>query len=402
MKAVADRVDDFLARIFLELDQDDQQAINAAEEESRTRLEEGAVVASNRLHAAGSHDLRDWIAEPENDARADAAGILFFAYVNGFWRKTDIERPDSIQKFLENIEKLVDPLLARYGPSAHPQLGELRRACRTNVQLCINVSASLRTPPTESRKNSGVKPQEILQFFLPWRKRLRRDASLNATYARFRAYGPEAELLEALLGDARVWAKAEVKQGNSGLRDVVELKEHVIKKTWDQFLSTSRYRTDLRLGYQKFGAALWDEGWPSVEDCTVEVLASESRVAEASGFRAAKPRATQSGIRPRRTPDIDSSRERLALVEVLARELAIVKQELKAYCDVQILKRKYPKFTLWTHIEDSQIKALVDGAEFTPKAYAENLTLTKFGLTSRETLKKDRRKLRHATEASQK
>jgi hypothetical protein len=89
------------------------------------------------------------------------------------------------------------------------------------------------------------------------------------------------------------------------------------------------------------------------------------------------------------------------LVDTLQRELAIVKQELKVYCTVDRLKRKHPKFTLWTLIEDSQLKALVDGEEFTPKAYAENLTLMKFGLTSRETLKKDRRKLRTAKQVGQ-
>jgi len=110
---------------------------------------------------------------------------------------------------------------------------------------------------------------------------------------------------------------------------------------------------------------------------------------------------TPDQVRPRRTPDLDSSRERLALVGTLARELAIIKQELKGYCTVDGLKRKHPKFTLWTLIEDSQIKALVDGEAFVPKAYAENLTLSKFGLTSRETLKKDRQKLRKAKKAGQ-
>lgn len=106
-------------------------------------------------------------------------------------------------------------------------------------------------------------------------------------------------------------------------------------------------------------------------------------------------------VPPRRTPDLDSSRHRLALVATLARELAIVKQEVRRFCTVDSLKRKHPKFTLWTLIEDSQVKALVDGEEFTPKAYAENLTLAKFGLTSRETLKKDRRKLRRAKQTGQ-
>jgi len=106
------------------------------------------------------------------------------------------------------------------------------------------------------------------------------------------------------------------------------------------------------------------------------------------------PHGRQHPCTPRRTPDLQSSRERLALVETVARELAIVKNEVKAYCTADGLKRKYPTFTLWTLIENSQVKALVDGDAFTPKAYAENLVLSKFGLTSRETLKKDRKKLR--------
>jgi hypothetical protein len=111
---------------------------------------------------------------------------------------------------------------------------------------------------------------------------------------------------------------------------------------------------------------------------------------------------TTDRVLPRRTPDLKSSRERLALVDILQRELAIIKKEVNGYCTVEGLKRKYPTFTVWSHLEDWQLKALVDGEEFAPKAYAENLTLMKFGLTSRETLKKDRRKLRKAKEASQK
>jgi hypothetical protein len=103
---------------------------------------------------------------------------------------------------------------------------------------------------------------------------------------------------------------------------------------------------------------------------------------------------------PKRTQDLDTSRRRLALVNILARELAILKQDLAGYCTPEGLKRKYPNFTLWTLIEDSQIKELMDGKAFTPKAYAENLTLAKSGLTSRETLKKDRRKLREAAKSA--
>jgi hypothetical protein len=101
-------------------------------------------------------------------------------------------------------------------------------------------------------------------------------------------------------------------------------------------------------------------------------------------------------VLPRRTPDIQSSRDRINLITALATELAAIKQDLNGYCTVEILKKKHPHFVLWQHISDAEIIALIDGEPFKPRAWAENLTLKKFGLTSRETFKKDRRKLRKA------
>jgi hypothetical protein len=103
----------------------------------------------------------------------------------------------------------------------------------------------------------------------------------------------------------------------------------------------------------------------------------------------------------RRKPDIQSSRERLELLNILARELAILKGDLKGYNTVEGLKQKHPTFVLWAHIEAAELKELVDGEAFAPKAYAGNLVLRKFGLTSPETLKKDRQKLRKAQSAKQ-
>jgi hypothetical protein len=108
------------------------------------------------------------------------------------------------------------------------------------------------------------------------------------------------------------------------------------------------------------------------------------------------PILTANKTTPRRTPDFQSSRDRLDLVTALARELATIKQESAAYCTAEGLKQKHPEFILWKHIDEAEIKELADGIAFTPKAYAETLTLRKFGITSRETLKKDRRKLRKA------
>jgi hypothetical protein len=76
--------------------------------------------------------------------------------------------------------------------------------------------------------------------------------------------------------------------------------------------------------------------------------------------------------------------------------LATIKQELVVYCTAEGLKQKHPEFILWKHIDEAELRELADGIAFTPKAYAETLTLRKFGITSRETLKKDRKKLRKA------
>jgi len=108
---------------------------------------------------------------------------------------------------------------------------------------------------------------------------------------------------------------------------------------------------------------------------------------------------TPDPTRPRRTPDLQSSRERISLSDALARELATIKQEVKRFRTAEDLKRRYPDFILWDHIDAVEVKDLAYGTAFTPKAYAERLALRKFGLTSRETLKKDRRKLRAAKKA---
>jgi hypothetical protein len=97
---------------------------------------------------------------------------------------------------------------------------------------------------------------------------------------------------------------------------------------------------------------------------------------------------------PRRVPNLDVSRERLRLLDALATELATLKQDMAGYCTPQELKNRHPGFLLWAHLNDSDLKELVDGEPFFPKRYAETLTLRKFGITSRETLKKDRQKLR--------
>jgi hypothetical protein len=45
-----------------------------------------------------------------------------------------------------------------------------------------------------------------------------------------------------------------------------------MKRTWDEFLPTHLDRAALQLGFRAFGSAIWEEGWPSIQDYAVEAL----------------------------------------------------------------------------------------------------------------------------------
>jgi hypothetical protein len=131
---------------------------------------------------------------------------------------------------------------------------------------------------------------------------------------------------------------------------------------------------------------------PTIE----ETSASSTRAAESIAAR----RTTSAQERSPRVPDLQTSNDRLCFLDKLTRELATIKLDLKRYHTADELKRKHPEFVLWEQVSDAELKELVAGISFTPRAYAENLTLRKFGITSRETLKKDRRKIRNAKKAA--
>jgi hypothetical protein len=98
-----------------------------------------------------------------------------------------------------------------------------------------------------------------------------------------------------------------------------------------------------------------------------------------------------------RGPDLETSGERIALLNQLSRELAAVHREVKKYTTAEKLKAKYPGFRLWELLSEPEQRELLDG-QFKPRAYARSLTLRQYGLTSSSTLKKDRKKLREAQE----
>ena len=103
-----------------------------------------------------------------------------------------------------------------------------------------------------------------------------------------------------------------------------------------------------------------------------------------------------------RTPDIETSRRRVALYDQLSSELAKVQQWRKGNRksrDVAALKRDHPNFALWERLTERQQADLLTD-EFRPTAYTWSIVRAVFGLsgesTSREVLKKDRRKIRVA------
>jgi hypothetical protein len=98
-----------------------------------------------------------------------------------------------------------------------------------------------------------------------------------------------------------------------------------------------------------------------------------------------------------RGPDLEASRKRIALEEQLRGELASLFAAGKRFVTLPQLKQKFAGFRIWTMLSEREQNELVT-EKFNPKAYARSLVLRVEGLTSPETLKKDRRKLRNAAQ----
>jgi hypothetical protein len=121
-----------------------------------------------------------------------------------------------------------------------------------------------------------------------------------------------------------------------------------------------------------------------------------ARVALAVMTKAAIAKANKT---PVRMPDLKTSRTRITLQVLFTRELAIIKKRVQeSFCDAGMLKREYPDFEVWNQLSSSEIREIARGEDFRPKAYAGNIVLRMFGLTNLETLRKDRKKLKKASQ----
>ena len=97
----------------------------------------------------------------------------------------------------------------------------------------------------------------------------------------------------------------------------------------------------------------------------------------------------------RRGPDLDKIKARTALFNQLRRELATVQEDMLSFHSLEQLKKRHPQFRLWSVLSEAEQKELL-AVEFRPLPYAKTLVLKQYGVTSKETLKKDRLKLRQA------
>ena len=65
---------DFLAGLFGQFDQEEQAKIRAAKRAIKGILAQGNAAVRERQLATGSPFVTDWVLQPKDDARADAAG----------------------------------------------------------------------------------------------------------------------------------------------------------------------------------------------------------------------------------------------------------------------------------------------------------------------------------------
>src|SRR5580692_10567008 len=98
-------MEDVLAELFARFDQEEQSKVRAAEDSTKDTLARGDAAARDRQRAAGSHDVFDWVRQPQEDARADAAGAVFSSYVHALRMQTDVTRAECIPAFLVQIER---------------------------------------------------------------------------------------------------------------------------------------------------------------------------------------------------------------------------------------------------------------------------------------------------------
>jgi hypothetical protein len=110
---------------------------------------------------------------------------------------------------------------------------------------------------------------------------------------------------EAFLKDAQECARDVVRELAREVHDIVELRERVIRKTWDKFISPDPRRKEFEITYTEFGAALWDEGALGYLAILGPVGGDSSQTVEKrSGISATKCLGADDQVRTRRLKEL--------------------------------------------------------------------------------------------------
>ena len=93
------------------------------------------------------------------------------------------------------------------------------------------------------------------------RKRDKRNADLEARYARWRLNFESAEPQEEVIRDARKYAESYLAEAHSSSGQLV-----VTRRIWDDFIPKHPKGRGFSLPFEVLHAAVWTEGYPSLEE----------------------------------------------------------------------------------------------------------------------------------------
>jgi hypothetical protein len=147
---------DILTEFLKQFSDTDRAQIRAAEATAKGILAQGRSGVRDRLREAGSVSDRDWILEPQDRARAEAAAEVFAAYCNVLWKKVDPASRDLIEEFVKQIDRIREGVLTTYGQwECRDRIAELQAGY--GKQAWLNYAQRLEVAQGEEMKSASPK-----------------------------------------------------------------------------------------------------------------------------------------------------------------------------------------------------------------------------------------------------